>query len=56
MVLKRLQDAGLQYDIKKCKFYVTKVIYLGLIISRNRIKMDPKKVAVIVNWESLINI
>ena len=42
--------------ILKCKFYVTKVIYLGLIIFYNRIKMDFKKVAVIINWESLINI
>ena len=31
-------------------------MYLGLIISYNRIKMDLKKVAVIVNWESPINI
>ena len=35
---------------------MTKVIYLGLIISYNRIKMDPKKVTVIINWESFINI
>jgi hypothetical protein len=49
MVLKCLQDAGLQYNIKKCKFYTTEVIYLGLIISCNRIKINPKKVAVIIN-------
>ena len=47
---------GLQCNIKKYKFHATKVIYLGLIISRNRIKIDPKKVTVIINWESLINI
>ena len=47
---------GLQYNIKKCKFHITKVIYLGLIIFYNRIKMDFKKVAVIINWESPINI
>jgi hypothetical protein len=35
--------------LKKCKFYTTMVIYLGLIIFYNRIKMDPKKVAVIIN-------
>ena len=49
MVLKRLRDAGLQYNIKKYKFHITKIIYLGLIISRNKIKMDPKKVAAIIN-------
>ena len=56
MVLKRLQDAGLQYNIKKYKFYITEVTYLGLIISHNRIKIDPKKVTIIINWESPINI
>ena len=56
MVLKCLQDTGLQYNIKKYKFYIIEVMYLGLIISYNRIKIDFKKVAVIVNWESPINI
>ena len=56
MVLKRLQDTDLQYNIKKYKFYVTKVIYLGLIIFYNRIKIDPKKVAAIINQKSPINI
>jgi len=49
MVLKRLRDAGLQYNIKKYKFYASEVMYLGLIISRDGIKMDPKKVAMIIN-------
>jgi hypothetical protein len=49
MVFKCLQDAGLQYNIKKYKIYATEVMYLGLIISYNRIKIDPEKVAVIVN-------
>jgi hypothetical protein len=49
MVLERLQDAGLQYNIKKCKFYTTKVTYLGLIISYNGIKIDSEKVTAIIN-------
>jgi hypothetical protein len=49
MVLKRLQNTGLQYNIKKYKFYTTEVMYLGLIISYNGIKMDSEKVAVIIN-------
>ena len=56
MVLERLQNADLQCNIKKCKFHATEVIYLGLIISRDRIKMDFEKVTTIINWESLINI
>jgi hypothetical protein len=42
--------------LKKYKFYMTEVMYLGLIISYNRIKIDPEKVAAIINWESPINI
>jgi len=49
MVLKCLRDMGLQCNIKKYKFHAFKVTYLSLIISRNGIKMDPKKVAAIVN-------
>ena len=49
MVLKCLRDADLQYNIKKYKFHMTEVIYLGLIISYNETKIDPKKVAVIIN-------
>ena len=56
MVLKCLQDIGLQCNIKKRKFYITKVMYLSLIISYNRIKMDSKKIAIIIDWESPINI
>ena len=56
MVLKYLQDIGLQYNIKKYKFHITEIMYLSLIISYNKIKMDFKKVAVIINWESPINI
>ena len=56
MVLKCLQDVGLQYNIKKCKFYTTEVIYLSLIISYNRVKIDLKKVAIIINKKNPINI
>jgi len=31
-------------------------MYLGLIISYNGIKMDPKKVAAIMNWGSPSNV
>ena len=49
MVLKCLQNADLQCNIKKYKFYITEIIYLNLIISYNKIKIDFKKVAIIIN-------
>jgi hypothetical protein len=51
-VLTALQGAGLQLDIDKCEFYQTEVSYLGLIVSVDGVKMDPRKVEAIVNWES----
>ena len=49
-VFEVLLKAGLHLKPKKCKFYKTKVKYLGLIISTRGIKMDPKKVNAMVGW------
>ena len=51
-VLAALQKAGLQADIDKCKFHITKISYLRLIISIEGICMDPKKVEAVQNWET----
>jgi len=48
-VLKRLQNVGLQINIKKCKFRVKCIIYFGFIININGIKINPKKVEAIYN-------
>ena len=48
-VLKQLRDCGLQVNINKCKFSVTCVKYLALIISTDGTSMDPKKVQCILN-------
>jgi RNase H-like domain found in reverse transcriptase/Reverse transcriptase (RNA-dependent DNA polymerase)/Retroviral aspartyl protease len=55
-VLRVLQDAGLQLDIKKCEFEVTEVTYLGLILSTEGVRMDPAKVKCITDWESPANV
>ena len=58
-VLSRLQAAGLQLDIDKCKFEVYETKYLGLIIQLTSsdghsrcVKMDPVKTSAIETWES----
>jgi len=56
LVLKALRDAGLQLDVDKCEFHTTEVLYLGLIISPNGIRMDPKKVEAITAWEAPENV
>lgn len=50
-VLERLRDAGLQADIKKCEFGVTKTKYLGFIISTDGIQVDPEKISAIKEWQ-----
>jgi hypothetical protein len=51
-VLRRLLDRGLYINIDKCEFSVKEVKYLGLIMSIEGIKMDLKKVEVILTWET----
>ena len=43
-VLQALREAGLYYNLKKCKFEVTDVVYLGMILSTSGIQIDPKEV------------
>lgn len=49
-VLLKLKEAGLQADIKKCEFSVTRTKYLGFIISTEGIEVDPEKISAIKNW------
>src|SRR5438045_4901782 len=56
MILECLKKASLQCDIKKCKFYMTEVIYLSLIISCDDIKMNSVKVEAITGWENPNNV
>ena len=52
-VLKRLQERGLQVDIDKCEFSVKEVKYLGLIVTTDGIKKDPKKIEAVLKWATL---
>ena len=51
LVLAKLCEFGIQADVDKCKFHVTKTKYLGLIVSTEGIKIDSAKVAAIRNWD-----
>ena len=48
-VLLRLCKAGLQANIRKYEFNVTRTKYLGFVISTNGIEVDLEKVDVICN-------
>jgi hypothetical protein len=51
-VMKRLQQEKLLINMKKSSFMKTELIYLGFVISADKLKMDPDKVEVIKNWPS----
>jgi hypothetical protein len=56
LVLEALKEAGLQLDIDKSEFHKTEVTYLGYVISTEGVKMDPKKVQAIIDWEAPKNV
>jgi hypothetical protein len=49
LVIKALQDASLQLDIKKYEFEIIEIIYLGIIVSIDSIRIDPTKIIAITN-------
>lgn len=49
-VLKRLRDHDLYAKPEKCVFEAESIEFLGLIISHNALRMDPVKVAGVVQW------
>jgi len=55
-VLKQLHDNDLYVKPKKCLFKVSKVDFLGMIVSCDGIKMDPEKVNSILKWPELMNV
>jgi hypothetical protein len=54
--LEKLRSAGLQANIKKNEFSVTKTKFLGYIISINGIAVDSDKVLAITSWKRFIKV
>jgi hypothetical protein len=49
MVLQRLWEHQLYAKLSKCEFWIHEVLFLGHIINRDGLAMDPKKIADILN-------
>ena len=54
-VMEVLQKYGLSLKPEKCEFEKTSVEYLGVVISHNLVKMDPAKVAGVLEWPTPSN-
>jgi hypothetical protein len=49
-VLSILRKQKLFAKFKKCEFWLEEVTFLGHVISKERISVDPSKVEIVVNW------
>ena len=49
-VLQRMKEIDLHLKLKKCKFGVKEVDFLGLILQPGEIAMDPTKLSSIAEW------
>lgn len=51
-VLQKLRDAGLFAKMPKCEFFVPETKFLGMIVGRDGIRMDPEKIKTVREWKS----
>jgi len=49
-VLEVLVEHKLFLHLEKCEFHQKEIKYLGLVISENKVVMDPVKVAGVCDW------
>ena len=47
---------ALYINLKKCKFFANEVDFLGFIVKRDSIWMDPEKVESVASWPTPKNI
>jgi hypothetical protein len=55
-VLGILRENKLFAKLKKCEFWLEKVSFLGHIISKERVAVDPSKIEALMNWERTSNV
>ena len=56
IVLQTLRDRKLYAKFSKCEFWLNEVVFLGHVISRAGIFVDPRKIEAKVNWEQPKNV
>jgi hypothetical protein len=55
LVLDCMREHKLYLRLEKCEFEKTKIKHLGVIISHNKMEMDPVKIARVVDWPTPSN-
>ena len=52
IVLSRLREHKLYAKFSKCEFWLSKIPFLGHILSRDGISIDPSKVQEVMDWKA----
>ncbi|KAL5554975.1 hypothetical protein UlMin_037211 [Ulmus minor] len=55
LILQTLRDHQLFAKFKKCEFWLNQVAFLGHVISKDGVAVDPSKVEVVKNWKTPSN-
>ena len=56
VVLETLRKEQLYVKLSKCEFWLTDVSFLGHIVSKEGVRVDPKKIEVVVEWKPPRNV
>jgi hypothetical protein len=56
LVLEALRKTQFYAKLKKCAFWLSKVAFLGHVINRHGISVDPKNIATVVKWHRPSNV
>ena len=56
IVLETLRREKLFAKLSKCEFWLSKVMFLGHVISADGISVDPQNVEAVVNWKRPTNV
>jgi len=49
-VIRRMEENDLYVKLEKCKWKVREVGFLGVVIGRDRIKIEEEKVKAVLEW------
>ena len=55
-VLETLRRNKLYAKLSKCEFWLNEVVFLGHVISKKGISVDPKKIEAVLRWERPTNV
>jgi hypothetical protein len=56
IVLQILRDKKLYAKLKKCEFWLNQVVFLGHVVSKDGITVDPSKIEAMVSWDRPTNV